>query len=67
MIFFLKSINAFYSCKTVRRWQRSILLVNGGHCVGDRGEMSVFSLSGRTLGSLLALGSFSHSNGPDNA
>ena len=22
------------SCKTVRRWQRSILLVNGG-CVGD--------------------------------
>jgi len=23
------------SCKTVRRWQRSIPLVNGGHCVGD--------------------------------
>ena len=23
------------SCKTVRRWQRSILLGNGGHCVGD--------------------------------
>ena len=23
------------SCKTVRRWQRSILLVKGGHCVGD--------------------------------
>ena len=24
-----------YSCKTVRRWQRSLLLVKGGHCVGD--------------------------------
>ena len=23
------------SCKTVRRWHRSILLVKGGHCVGD--------------------------------
>jgi len=23
------------SCKTVRRWQRSILLVKGGHCLGD--------------------------------
>ena len=23
------------SCKTVRCWQRSILLVKGGHCVGD--------------------------------
>ena len=23
------------SCKTVRRWQRPILLVKGGHCVGD--------------------------------
>ena len=23
------------SCKTVRRWQRSILLFKGGHCVGD--------------------------------
>ena len=23
------------SCKTVRRWQRYILLVKGGHCVGD--------------------------------
>jgi len=23
------------SCKTVRRWQRSIMLVKGGHCVGD--------------------------------
>jgi len=23
------------SCKTMRRWQRSILLVKGGHCVGD--------------------------------
>jgi len=23
------------SCKTARRWQRSILLVKGGHCVGD--------------------------------
>ena len=22
------------SCKTMRRWQRSILLVKGGHCVG---------------------------------
>jgi len=21
--------------KTMRRWQRSILLVKGGHCVGD--------------------------------
>ena len=24
------------SCKTVRRLQRSILLVKGGHCLGDR-------------------------------
>jgi len=23
------------SCKTVRRWQRYILLVKGDHCVGD--------------------------------
>ena len=23
------------SYKTMRRWQRSILLVEGGHCVGD--------------------------------
>jgi len=23
------------SCKTVRRWQRSVLLVRGDHCVGD--------------------------------
>ena len=23
------------SCKTVRGWQRSILLVKGGHCVED--------------------------------
>ena len=23
------------SCNTMRRWQRSILLVKGGHCVGD--------------------------------
>ena len=23
------------SCKTVRCWQRAILLVKGGHCVGD--------------------------------
>ena len=23
------------SCKTVRRWQRSILMVRGDHCVGD--------------------------------
>jgi len=23
------------SCTTVRRWQRSVLLVKGGHCVGD--------------------------------
>ena len=23
------------SCKTVRRWQRSILLGRGGQCVGD--------------------------------
>ena len=23
------------SCKTVKRWQRSILLVRGDHCVGD--------------------------------
>ena len=23
------------SCKTVCRWQRSILLVKGGNCVGD--------------------------------
>ena len=23
------------SCKTVRRWQRSILLIKGGHCTGD--------------------------------
>ena len=26
------------SCKTMRRWQRSILLVKGGHCVGDWGR-----------------------------
>ena len=23
------------SCKTVRRWKRSILVVKGGHCIGD--------------------------------
>ena len=23
------------SCKTARRWQRYILVVKGGHCVGD--------------------------------
>ena len=23
------------SCKTVRCWQRSILLVRGDHCIGD--------------------------------
>ena len=23
------------SCKTVRRWQSSVLVVKGGHCVGD--------------------------------
>ena len=23
------------SCKTVKYWQRSILFVKGGHCIGD--------------------------------
>jgi len=37
----LKMRNLEYTCveqesyKTVRRWQRSILLVKGGHCVWD--------------------------------
>ena len=36
------------SCKTVRRWQRSILLVKGGHCVGDCAERGTI-LSFRSL------------------
>ena len=31
------------SCKTVRRWQRSVLLVKGGHCVGDWLKWSKFT------------------------
>ena len=27
------------SCKTLRRWQIPILLVKGGHCVGDCGDI----------------------------
>jgi len=33
------------SCKTVRRWQRSILLVKGGHCVGDCPQISEILLT----------------------
>ena len=39
------------SCKTVRRWQRSILLVKGGHCVRDCSRL----LSGWHIGERLCL------------
>ena len=35
--------NLEYSCKTVRRWQRSLLRVKGGHCVGDWDAATVCS------------------------
>jgi len=32
----------FYkNLKTVRRWQRSVLLVKGGHCVGDNSSKEI--------------------------
>jgi len=34
------------SCKTVRRWQRSILFVKGVHCVGDFITCSLCLLDG---------------------
>ena len=34
------------SCKIVRRWQKSSLLVKGGHCVGDCVAVRVLPLLG---------------------
>jgi len=43
------------SCKTARRWQRSILLVKGGHCVGDWSHLCCINCPMEDQGVILRL------------
>ena len=41
------------SSKTARRWQRSSLLVKGGHCVGDCNNICMLISYNKYLGKLI--------------